>query len=644
MDNLSLDYSSAASIHSVRAICSSSQDATLLEHMTSRQATSAPAGEAPRRPKFPRVHQYASKIYSESMMYRDNSRFLSILQESSAAIFLRPMQLGKTSLFTLANLVFGKGEQAPDVLEYDWLESTGQTLNSSYVLRVDFGGVQADMYDDWQAGCASYDESVRAIVQHAVERLLDDHGLGALTNDTGDPLKAGNLVCMLVARIAKIDKSAKLLVLVDEYDKPVREVLLDLMCTPGGVAHSDLLQQLKQKYRNYIGFFDNCKVAYAQIDLKVWVTGITPIGLGILSSFSPTDLTFDMDMADAVGFLDADITRMMDAVEKFNPFANDEKARIIAAIKTHFNSIKYGSGSDLYHTRMVNDVMRVVLLDNGARQEWLADLAQIPSFIKVEDPPAAVFDVVKKARNLRAVVNLLAAGSAVTGYKFNAGMNLSHLVAKTILPDDYLTLLVYLGMAKKEVTTEGDVFWSTSLVYKKAHLEPLVDILKVSIGSLMQLRTLEQIYKNGVDQLKEFASVLSENTMNKLIAWAEKEEQNNISELRFQAFMVAELNHTLDQTAFTTQEKQPPESSKRKDITIVGDFSVVILELKKLNGPDQPTEAELVGYHNQLRCHVESHRKSEAKDTPGLVVAGFVVVMYAKGRRYVVESLRGDNV
>jgi hypothetical protein len=70
----------------------------------------------------------------------------------------------------------------------------------------------------------------------------------------------------------------------------------------------------------------------------------------------------------------------------------------------------------------------------------------------------------------------------------------------------------------------------------------------------------------------------------------------------------------------------------------------VILELKKLNGPDPPTKVQLDGYHNQLQGCVESHRKSEAKDTPGLVVAGFVVVMYAKGRQFVVESLRGDNV
>jgi hypothetical protein len=78
---------------------------------------------------------------------------------------------------------------------------------------------------------------------------------------------------------------------------------------------------------------------------------------------------------------------------------------------------------------------------------------------------------------------------------------------------------------------------------------------------------------------------------------------------------------------------------KRKDITIVGEFSVVILELKKHNGLDPPTKAELVRYHNQLQGYVESHRK----DAKGLVVAGFVVVMYAKGRKYVVESLCNDN-
>lgn len=219
----------------------------------------------------------------------------------------------------------------------------------------------------------------------------------------------------------------------------------------------------------------------------------------------------------------------------------------------------------------------------------LADLEQIPSIIKVEHPPTSMLGIVKKVRNLRAAVNLLAAGSVVTGYKFNTRMNLSHLVRETILPDDYLTLLVYLGMAAKKETTIGDDLLSTSLVYRKMHLESLLDVLKVSIGSLMQLQTKNEIFARGDNQLDEFVSALSENRMDRLIAWAEKDDDNNILELHFQEFVVAELNATLNETAtaVTIQETQPPKSSKREDITIVGSYSAVVVELKKLNRPDR---------------------------------------------------------
>jgi hypothetical protein len=113
--------------------------------------------------------------------------------------------------------------------------------------------------------------------------------------------------------------------------------------------------------------------------LKVWVTGITPIGLDLLSSFSPTNLTFQESMAHAVGLRDEDITNMLAVVDGFMPFADDaEKARFRDAIKLHFNNIKYGNGSDLYHTRMVNDVMQYVLIHNSQRAPWLASIKLLP--------------------------------------------------------------------------------------------------------------------------------------------------------------------------------------------------------------------------------------------------------------------------
>eukprot|EP00977_Amphora_coffeiformis_P025057 scaffold18078_cov147-Amphora_coffeaeformis.AAC.2 len=250
----------------------------------------------------------------------------------------------------------------------------------------------------------------------------------------------------------------------------------------------------------------------ADADLKVWVTGITPIGLLLISGFKPVDLTFKPSMANVVGLLRENVSRMLDAIQQYNPY-----------------------------------------------------------------------------------------------------VTLSQLVKKDVDPGDYLSLLVYLGM-----------------------------VLRVSVERLMQLTAKDDIYSQGVSLLYQFASALSENRMDRFIAWAEAENDNNIMELQLQGFLVQELHATLKEHASTTQEKRPQGQSMRKDITIAGDQPAIILELKKLNGPDPPTHEELDEAHNQLKGYVLAHRTSEKQKKTPRIVAGFVLVMYANGFKYQVQPLQGD--
>jgi hypothetical protein len=51
------------------------------------------------------------------------------------------MQLGKTTLFSLVELVFSRNKACPEGLEY---QASANLKNSCFVLRVDFGAVNAD--------------------------------------------------------------------------------------------------------------------------------------------------------------------------------------------------------------------------------------------------------------------------------------------------------------------------------------------------------------------------------------------------------------------------------------------------------------------------------------------------------------------
>jgi hypothetical protein len=83
---------------------------------------------------------------------------------------------------------------------------------------------------------------------------------------------------------------------------------------------------------------------------------------------------------------------MLEEVHSSKPFKDaDEKARVRHAIKMHYKGLKFLYGSDLYHTRLVNNVMDNLLVDEH-RQKWIADLS-IPTILSIRhcddcSPPA----------------------------------------------------------------------------------------------------------------------------------------------------------------------------------------------------------------------------------------------------------------
>ncbi len=123
-----------------------------------KRTSEASVAEGARKPKFPRVQEYGLHIFNEEKEYRDNSAFLEHLFEQSAALFLRPMQLGKTSLSSLAELIFSRAKKAPTFLNWRPLE---KAQNSWFVLRFDFGACSGlSNPSSWQEDAEAYDQSV----------------------------------------------------------------------------------------------------------------------------------------------------------------------------------------------------------------------------------------------------------------------------------------------------------------------------------------------------------------------------------------------------------------------------------------------------------------------------------------------------
>lgn len=598
--------------------------------------------QAPSPLKFPRAQQYANHVYATGVVHRDNSMFLEEFVGHSSLLFARPMQLGKSTFFTLAEWFFSKKETAPPthLLQYD---PPAELKNRCYVLQLDFGAVQAS-----RTGTASWEDVARRLDTSVHEQIL--LASGAFLRDHDDvkqaldslslphPSNSGAVLEHIVAALRKVDKNAILMILLDEYDAPIREVIFDMLENRQG-GH-DFENKLKNTYANYVGFFKTCKTMAKRLpNSKVWLTGVTPIALDVLSGFNPDILTFDESVANAVGLLDADVDSMLEKVHQAMPFQDDQqKADVRNAIRVHFNGLMFHSGGPLYHTRMVNNLMEGCLLRRQQRDSWLADLSKPPFAAAVpERPPSSVFNVVKSARSLPRVMGALVANGEISGYELNPQWSLSRLMTGDIAPSDFLTLLVHLGILSVSPgeSGSGSVFKYTSGVYRNAYVKPL---LETSIGQLLECQSAHDAYSQGEDLIKDFLATLSSTSMLAMVDWAKTHRKNHILELQLQAFMVGELHNTIYPKAQVLQETVMP-SKARTDITLMGVNIVVILELKEYEGGSPPSDNMKKEYHNQLRGYVEERKKMEASRPSVRPITGFVVVIYDNGRQYIVEKL-----
>jgi hypothetical protein len=602
-----------------------------------------------KRKAFPGLFDHADGVYTDEKVYRDNSRFVKNFIDKNALLFTRPPQLGKTTLLSLADMLLNKTKQAPHGIAYTPPDGV---RNAWYVLRIDFGGIDSGPQEGWESTAVFMDKGANAEIQNCITSFLDRHcDIKKILLNKISPLRvndypAGQLLNMLAQSIATAtvgDQKPTLLVLVDEYDKPIRDVLFGLIDSNTPASRTTL----QKKYHHYVNFFDNCKsLRSVEVNIKTWVTGISPVGLSLITGFQYQDLSFEESMADAVGLLDADVDRMLEVVHQQTPFQNlVEKAAVRSAIQEHYNHLRFPFGSPLYHTGVVNAVMRNLQNNPRKRDVWLGNLSRPLGGVKAEAVPGSVFNLIKRAKtgDLRRVVNLLVADSEVTGLELNEDMSLTSLLeSREITTGDYLTLLVHLGVVSVSQDPDGTVFKSTGRLYRERHLCSLNDAIASSIADLVKITTKVEMYQKGEGILMDFLKSLTVSRMSSLIAWAASSPSNRILELQLQGNILAELHDSfvvaaLDSQAETTQEDLLP-SGGRSDVTISTVRSKVVLELKKKEGQHPPTANEWTKHHAQLAGYVADRRQENGNT----FVAGFLLVMYNGGQGFAVQKLRND--
>ena len=104
-----------------------------------------------------------------------------------------------------------------------------------------------------------------------------------------------------------------------------------------------------------------------------------------------------------------------------------------------------------------------------------------------------------------------------------------------------------------------------------------------------------------------------------LIDWASPAKGNQILELQFQGKILEERTPGQIQCQPSILPKPP-----KKTRLVLAEATLKLLELKKKDGPKEPTAKEWEKYDAQLQTYVEEHKQKISSP----LVVGFVLVMY----------------
>ena len=242
--------------------------------------------------KYPIGMQSFEQIRNEGYVYVDKTDLIYRLVKEGKIYFLgRPRRFGKSLLIsTLENYFLGRRELfrglSMEGLEKDWLEYP--------VFHVDFNG------SNFTSG-----DSLKNRIESAVEGWEAIYGKDSSARDIGDRFAR-------VLERAHKQTGRRAVVLIDEYDKPLLDVMG--MGIPSPVVAGEV-KTLEDYNRNLLkGFYSVFKLADKDLQF-VLLTGVTKFSqVSVFSGFNqPRDISMDARYETLCGITREELLRVFDA-------------------------------------------------------------------------------------------------------------------------------------------------------------------------------------------------------------------------------------------------------------------------------------------------------------------------------------------
>ena len=260
--------------------------------------------------KYPIGIQSFERIIKEGYVYVDKTDLLYQLTRGSIYFLSRPRRFGKSLLVsTLENYFLGKKELFKglkiDALEKDW--------KTYPVFHIDFNGQN---FNDQGA------------LVKTLEEFLDTYEKVYGGGDSNQTI--GTRFAKLLAA-AHQQTGLRCVVLIDEYDKP----LLDVMGLPETVRINNVDITLEENHRNILkGFYSTFKLADADLQF-VLLTGVTKFSqISVFSGFNqPDDISMDNTYDTLCGITEEELQsyfhEQIQELAETNGYTNEEMVKLL---------------------------------------------------------------------------------------------------------------------------------------------------------------------------------------------------------------------------------------------------------------------------------------------------------------------------
>ena len=271
--------------------------------------------------KYPIGIQTFDKIINGGYVYVDKTNLIYRLTHEGTVCFLgRPRRFGKSLLLsTLEAYFLGRKELfkglAIEQLEHEW--------NQYPVFRLDFN-----------TGNYLNDGALEDILSGEITQWEEQYGVKRIYDDLGKRFQQ-----VLHAAHEKTGLGA--VVLIDEYDKPILDVLdLDFQ-----VEHLGKMVTLEEKHRNIMkSFYTTFKGADADLRF-VFLTGVTKFSqISMFSGFNqPDDISLNRNYESLCGITEEELLAYFS--EPIREFAEDygcSESEMLAILKRKYDGYHFG--------------------------------------------------------------------------------------------------------------------------------------------------------------------------------------------------------------------------------------------------------------------------------------------------------------